>query len=86
MRTRHTRVGIDSETSVLYMTGYNVFFFRNKHKYSNLPSALRPATTWGIPSVPSPEVNKDLLPSSDEKISPVEDPTKSVSFYDYVSV
>ena len=65
-------------------TGFNASS-RKKIKYPNFRSAMRSVPHLHDLPVPTPPVNKDLLSSSDEKISSREDSAESISLEDIES-
>ena len=64
--------------------GFNASF-RKKIKYPNLRSGMRPVPHSDDPPVPTPPVNKDPLPSSDEEMPSREDSAESISLEDIES-
>ena len=63
------------------ITGFNASS-REKIKYPNLRSAMRPVPHSDDFPVPTPPVNKDLLSSSDEEMPSGEDSAESISLED----
>ena len=74
----------DSYFCLTNITGFNASS-REKIKYPNLRSAMRPVPHSDDLPVPTPPVNKDLLSSSDEEMPSREDSAESISLEDIES-